>query len=120
MMIGLKTISIALLLLTAAESAFAGPFSHLREGREARAARQQRGTVQEERQQAQGDPRSGLPPGAQVAPGVNAPVAAPGGGIFLRQPDQVRKFGPRMSVEERQRLRRQINEAGQDIYAPRK
>ncbi len=119
MMIGLKTISIALLLLTVTESAFAGPFSHVREGREARAARQQRGPAQEERQQAQGDPRGGLPPGAQVAP--NTPVAAtPGGAMFPRQPDQVRKFGPRMSVEERQRLRRQINEAGQDIYAPRK
>ena len=119
MKIGLKSISIALLLLIGRESAFAGPWSHGGGGRnEARAVRQSRGGQQEERQQVQGDPRR-----AQVAP---AP-AFPGGygepvrpGYVMRPADQPRVFGPRMSVEERQAIRRKIHEAGQDIYAPRK
>ena len=119
MKIGLNVVSIALLLLTGMGSAFAGPFSHMRAGRdEARAARVQRGQPQQ-----QGDPRR-----APVAPGANTPAPAfPGGygvpgrpGYGIRPADQPRVFGPRMSVEERQQRRRQINEAGQDIYAPRK
>jgi hypothetical protein len=42
------------------------------------------------------------------------------GNQFPTHPQEARNPGQRMSVEDRQKLRRQINEAGQDIYAPQK
>jgi hypothetical protein len=122
---GVKIISIALLLLTGMESAFAGPWGRMHGGREeARAAHQQRREAPVERQQMQG----GRAPSAAPLIPANVPGPAfPGGygdpgraGNMNRPSNQVRIFGPRMSVEERQQRRRQINEAGQDIYAPRK
>jgi hypothetical protein len=122
MKIGLITVSIAFLLSIGMQSANAGPFGRIREARErARAERQQphvpvQVPVQEEKAQTQGFPRNNPAPVFNPqAPGI--PPGAPGG--FAPQ-NQIRRFGPRMSIEERQRLRRQINEAGQDIYAPRK
>ncbi|HXA46519.1 MAG TPA: hypothetical protein VNW52_02730 [Burkholderiaceae bacterium] len=115
MKIGFIIVSIAFLMSLGMQSAHAGPFGRIREAREqARAGRQQR-AAQEERPQAQAFPRGGQNPVfAPPMPGTPGPVNAYG------QPNQVRKFGPRMSIEDRQRLRRQINEAGQDIYTPQK
>ncbi|MDB5840687.1 MAG: hypothetical protein JWQ23_2639 [Herminiimonas sp.] len=87
----LKRISISLLLIASVTGARADPRDE-RDGRDrARAERQQPGGADRNEDQQRG--------GYQGQPA----------------PDQSRRQG-RMSPEERQALRRQINEAGQDIY----
>lgn len=116
---GMKIVSIALLLLAGTGSAFAGPWARMREARPMQQQPQQR-------QQMQGDPRRGQP--VFATPNANTPIPSfPGAygepgrpGNVNRPGNQVRMFGPRMSVEERQKIRRRINEAGQDIYSPKK
>ena len=107
MKMALTRISIALLLAAGAVSAVANPYG--REEREA--ARQQqregrteqrealRGEVQSQRQEERR--RDVAPPPQQVAP------------------DQARRPG-KLSPEERRALRQQINEAGHDIYEPKR
>jgi hypothetical protein len=115
MKIGLIIVSIAFLMSIGMPSANAGPFGRMRGARESARAERQQHAVQEERPQVQGNQHN-----AQI-PGFGAPSpGGPGPANSIGQQNQIRKFGPRMSVEERQRLRRQINEAGQDIYTPRK
>ena len=87
----LKKVSVSLLLAIAATTATAGP-GRDRDERDAQRA--------EQRRQFEGRGRDG---------GRDAYTA----------PDSQRRSG-RMSPEERRALRRQINEAGQDIYAPRR
>ncbi len=122
MKMGLKLVSIALLCLAGTEGVFAEPFSRGREGREEmRAARQPRTAQQEERQQPQADGRRAAPVAAPVFPSFSGGFGELGqGGNITRPHDQVRKMGGRLTVEERRALRRQINDAGHDIYAPKK
>jgi hypothetical protein len=112
---GLIIASIAFLMSIGMQSAYAGPFGRMRGVREqARAEHQQRPVAPVERAPVQGGQHF------TQAPVFAAPPPGAPGSFGGAQQNQIRKFGPRMSVEERQRLRRQINEAGQDIYAPRK
>lgn len=109
MKMAFKRISIALLLAAGVASAFANP-----DAREERAVRQQqraaqagqrnaqRGAFEQQRQE---ERRREAAPVQQN----NAPNATP---------NQVRKPG-KLTPEERRALRQQINEAGQDIYAPK-
>lgn len=116
----LKIISITLLMFTVMGNAVAGPWARLRAPRE-----QQRPAHQQHANQQEQQPQPQRPPEPAAAPNHAMPGypggQVPGGSIFSNQPGGgVRKFGPRMSIEERQKLRHQINEAGQDIYAPTK
>ncbi|MFI4939184.1 MAG: hypothetical protein ACHP7O_02380 [Burkholderiales bacterium] len=110
------------------ESAFAGSFSFSRghEGRreELRAARHPDAAQQSERT-LPGAPNAIYPTSSTFSANPAYP-SLPGvfgesrGGIIVNRFQQpVRRMGGRMSMEERRALRRQINEAGRDIYAPR-
>jgi hypothetical protein len=123
MKMGYKLISIALLWITGIESVFAGPFLRGHEGGEAlRAARQQRAAQQQfqvyGRRATPAVPALGVPV-APAAPGEFS-EAGPNANTINRPQEQVRRMGGRMTIEERRALRRQINEAGHDIYAPKR
>ena len=122
-----RRISMSLLLLAALGSALANP-GERQEWRGARhAERQQRVTERQDLQyrreipmQRQGDrQRAGDPRYAPVAPPRQLGAAADprGDNRFNTAPDGFRRPG-RMTLEERRALRRQINEAGHDIYTP--
>jgi hypothetical protein len=123
MKMGFKEVSITLLCITTMESAFAGPFSFSRghEGRreELRVARQP-DPVQQSERALPGAPVYPAPSTYPAYPSLPGVFGEPGGGIIInRSQEPVRRMGGRMSTEERRALRRQINEAGRDIYAPR-
>ncbi len=114
---GLKIISIALIMLTGISNAFAGPFGRLREA-PPRARAQAHVNQQEQRQQRQQfQPPPSQP---QQQPHQNPVMQPNGGGQFTGRPSDMRGPGQHMSVEDRQKLRRQINEAGQDIYGQKR
>lgn len=125
MKMGLKIVSIALLCLAGTESVFAGPFSRGHEGRqEFHAVRQRRPAPQEEQPQQQAEGRRVAPVAPSAAPG-NSPFSGrvpetgqEGNGASQPQPGA--RMRGHMTIEERRALRRQINDAGHDIYAPRK
>jgi len=117
---GLKIISIALIMLTGISNAYAGPFGR-REG-PPRARPQPHMNQQEQKQQQHPQFQQ---PAPQLAPQPpqshqNPPFPPGPGAQFSGHPFDGRNPGQRMSVEDRQKLRRQINEAGQDIYAQKK
>jgi hypothetical protein len=98
----LKRISISLLLMTGMATAVAGPGSD----------REDRGGGRGARQQQRGEQnRPGRQPDQQQ-------YRQQGNGGQGAPPDGSRRPG-RLSPEELQALRRQINEAGRDIYIPK-
>ena len=115
MKMGFKLVSIALLCVMGMESVSASPFRGFG-GREMfRVGRQQR-MGQEPRQQIPGEGRRGLPeaPGNQARRGFEPEQNA------NQFPGQARQPGSRMTPEERRAMRRQINDAGHDIYSPQR
>lgn len=117
----LKAISITLLCLASAGSAIAGPGQGPDWRDSPRSARQQRFV---ERQEARRDReqftyrqewRRDAPSDVRQYPDQNSY----GNRRYDAGPDMQRRPG-RLTPEERQALRRQINEAGRDIYAPRR
>ena len=106
MKMALTRISIALLLAAGAVSAVANPYG--REEREA-ARQQQREGRMEQREAPRGEVQS------QRQEERRRDVAPP----QQAAPDQARRPG-KLSPEERRALRQQINEAGHDIYAPKR
>jgi len=119
---GVKLAAVALLFLSGAESVLASPFSRGFGGQGMRGPRQPR-AAQQERQAAPPAPDQR---GAAPAPaGVPAQPIVPNGsfapaGAFGTPAEQPRRMGQRMTPEERRALRRQINEAGHDIYGQKK
>lgn len=118
---GLKIISIALIMLTGTSNAFAGPFGRLREARphpQPHINQQEQRQQQRQQQFQQPAPKPlQQPPQNPVAP---PPASGPGAQFPGHPFEGGRNPGQRMSVEDRQKLRRQINEAGQDIYTQKK
>jgi hypothetical protein len=119
------TFSLTLLSLLLAGSAFAGP--RMREARQQRASVSEERNIRERLQQNEANRQ------AQAAPAQSSAPPAPehrggfgevgqSGNLNPNQFQQVQppRPGARMSVEDRRRLRRQINEAGQDIYEGQK
>jgi hypothetical protein len=116
----LKAISISLLWMAGLGSAFANPGPGQEWRQEARAARPQpsmeRPDAQRREQfQRQPDRRRG---GPSNLPALHGPNAV-GNNRFDVVPEMARRPG-RLTPEERRALRRQINEAGRDIYFPRR
>jgi len=119
MKIGLKIISIALLLLAGTESAFAG----MRGGgghAEARAARAPRGAPMVQLQPQVVGQRPAVPYYSAPAPAYSGAYVDPRTGYVYRQDNQIRVFGSRMTPQQRQEIRQSIQDAGRVIYAPRK
>ena len=128
----LKAISISLLWMAGLGSVCAEP---AREWRDTlRIERQQRsiergqdGLRRErsvERQDTQSREQYQVAPDSRRRGGAQAPLEIPGphavdNRVFNVVPDEPRRPG-RLTPEERRALRRQINEAGRDIYAPRR
>jgi len=117
---GIVHVGLILLSLAATGNAMAGP-GRMRADHQAfrdrPAAREQRPAREDERQ----------PQNEPARPGQNSNVAPPQnmqgqGGNFNPGQNQAQpqfpRAGARMSAEERQKLRRQINEAGRSIYVP--
>lgn len=125
---GIVHVSLILLSLAVAGSAYAGP-GRMRMERQAfqrQAVREQRAGREEERQQPVESGRPGQNPnGAPMqnqGPGRQGPgEMGQSGNVNPGQNQAQSQFpraGARMSAEERQKLRRQINEAGRSIYVP--
>ena len=114
---GLKIISLTVLMLIGCGHAIAGPFGRERAPQMRQQRPPPRMNQQEQRAAQQEQRRAEQPPPprqqGQFNPGNG------GGNPFMGQANDPRRAGQRMSAEERQRLRRQINEAGQDIYQKR-
>jgi hypothetical protein len=121
---GMKFTAMALLFLGGTGSALAGSFGHGFGGQGMRGARQPRMAQQERPVPPQASPRGPVPaPAGDPREGAGIAGNAGGGGIgnfSNAPPDQPRRMGQRLSAEERRALRRQINDAGHDIYAPKK
>lgn len=106
-----KKLSISFLLLVGMASAFANPDKRQEERAAARLARQQSKEMRHNEQQMRHqDDRY---------PGRESAMRDGGAQGFQPGPDNARKPG-KLSPEERRALRRQINEAGQDIYTPKR
>ncbi len=108
---GLILLALALMSWSTAGSAFAGPFGRFRGGHPQQ--QQQRPAHPDDARE--GDKERGekgnqnaLQQGGGAREGVPAQQIGP----------QPVGRGARMSVEERQKLRRQINEAGRSLYTP--
>jgi hypothetical protein len=132
---GLFLLALGLMSWTVAGSALAGPF-----GRFARPHQQQQRTLPQgndnhEYENSNGEKEHGEKEqqrdhADKPAPGQQAPAPAghenaegrPGPGPAGQPQPQGQPFGARggarMSVEERQKLRRQINDAGRSLYTP--
>ena|ERR1039457_295403 len=116
----LIAICISLLWAASLGSAYADPVRAQVWRQKVRVERQQRfierqGTARREQFQRQWDGRRGVAPNRPVFPGP----AALESNQFSVAPYAPRRPG-RLTPEERQALRRQINEAGREIYAPRR
>ncbi len=115
---GLALVTLALMSWTVAGSALAGPYARF-----ARVPRQQqqRAIPQPQQNEAHDNDGNGekdradkpLPPQSGASG-----EARPGGNAQGPGPQFGGRGGTRMSVEERQKLRRQINEAGRSLYTP--
>jgi len=120
MKIGLKIISIALLLLAGTESAFAG----MRGGgghAEARAARPLRSAPLVQQQAQVVVQRPSVPYYSAPAPAYSGVYVDSRTGYVYRQEYQPREFGStRMTPQQKQAIRQSIRDAGGVIYAPRK
>ncbi len=107
---GLVLLAFALMSWSTAGSAFAGPFGRFARGNH---QQQQQRPQQEDAHEGEKNnpnvpqPVPGAREGGEARQGGGAPGAQPGA-----------HGGARMSIEERQRLRRQINEAGRSLYNP--
>ena len=116
---GVVLLVLGLLSWSAAGNGFAGPFRGQRPVRQAREYQQQLPPSRDSDENREKDgekngEKNGQGGGQQGNRGQefrrNEPGAAP------QMPGG--RAGARMSIEERQRLRRQINEAGQSLYTP--
>lgn len=120
MKIGLKIISIALLLLAGTEGAFAG----MRGGgghAEARVARAPRGAPMVQQQAQVVGQRPAVPYYSAPAPAYSGAYVDSRTGYVYRQDYQPREFGStRMTPQQKQAIRQSIRDAGGVIYAPRK
>jgi len=126
---GIVHVSLILLSLAVAGSAYAGP-GRMRMERQAfherPAAREQKPAREEERQQPGEGSRPGQNPNGMPMQNQGPGRQGPGemgqsGNVNPGQNQAQSQFpraGARMSAEERQKLRRQINEAGRSIYVP--
>ncbi len=113
-------VSLALVLITGVASAFADPDEYPARRDAMRAARQQRMTEQQDEQRREF--MIGQRAERRRQADANAPVQGAGqnpsgNNLYGVAPDAPQRPG-RMTPEERRALRRQINEAGRDIYAP--
>jgi hypothetical protein len=116
MKIGLKIISIALLLLAGTESAFAGM-----RGGGGRAARPLRSAPLVQQQAQVVVQRPSVPYYSAPAPAYSGVYVDSRTGYVYRQEYQPREFGStRMTPQQKQAIRQSIRDAGGVIYAPRK
>jgi hypothetical protein len=122
---GMKFAAIALLFLAGTGSALAGPFARGFGSQGMRGARQPRMAQQDRPILPPTGPRGAVPPAPAGDPREGAGIAGNAGGAGIGNlsnapPDQPRRMGQRLTIEERRALRRQINDAGHDIYTSKK
>ncbi len=118
----LKHIAVSVLLLSGAVQALAEPFGFSRDARNTARAYRLENTAME-----RSDPRNGAPApqqidrrrGREFGNPDSSGYGAPGDNQSNAAPDNSRRQG-RLTPEERRALRRQIDEAGHDIYAPKR